>query len=122
MTENHWYMFVCKSSPCLVAETSFAVRSSKQLKSTICPVCSSECRSPIAWVADVDGGGGPDEPIVAYVRGTMAKIRNELHFLRKDAYAATQTATNRLEQIHGFLKSKWKEERKKAEEHDGDTI
>lgn len=116
MGEKNWYMFNCSSSPCLAEDVSFAVRSAKQLKATKCPVCSTECRGPIAWVADVDGGGGPDEPIVAYVRGSVAKIRNELFHIRKDAYAASQVVANRLEQLHGFLKTKWTEECRRADE------
>ncbi len=109
MDSAWWYLFKCGSGTCLPENTQFSVRSTKKIKAANCPVCGRECESPIGWVADVDGGGGPDEPVVAYIRGTITKIRNDVHNFRKDTIAASRVIAGRLEALYGLAKDKWAE-------------
>ena len=106
---NWWYLFRCGSAECLSKDITFSVRTPNQIKSAACPICLRVCDNPFKWVADVDGGGGPDEPVVAYVRNTITKVRNDIHHSRKDIIDLSKKAAVKLEALYSLAKQKWDE-------------
>ncbi len=103
--ESHWYLYNCDGIQCCKKGSAFAIRSTENIKEVHCPVCGATCKNSIAWVADMDGGGGPNEPILPYVRSVAARVRNDFFKLREETYVASQKIENRLEQIYSFIKA-----------------